>query len=342
MPYGANKFRGRGKYTSTRRASTLTRQSEARSTRYSQTRNKPVKRVYRKMYTAPRTKVGANRSAISVLAKQVKSLQLTQIGPYQKNWEMCAITGGLHAWHETQPVCFALNNMFHEAPVYMGVADSTTFPGHEVPGHITVQNWEKTEPFSVYPEYSYWSGANDDVADKVRYRPISTKVTVNIECPSLAPNTTYWARIDIIKPTKTLLQSNAHKLTLPFNLQSLAYLVSDNMSKRNRINRQYFKIYETRWIKMNNDTDVNKTVERFKTFTFKFPANSPCEKINAREHVQTVTGQINENFISNMPPDSIYWMVLSTSFAGSLHASAEMNVQLSRFISYRDPDGVAS
>lgn len=342
MPYGANKYRGRGGNTSARNTSTLARQKAARSKKYTTTRNKPVKAIYKKMYTAPRTKVGANRSAISVLARQVKSLQLSKIGPYQKNWEMCAITGGLHAWHETQPICFAMNNMFHEAPIYMGVTDSTSFPGHEVPGHIAIQQWEKTSPFSLFPEYSYWAGANDDVADKTRYRPISTKVTVNIECPSLAPNTVYWARIDIIRPTKVLLQSNVHKLTLPFNLQSLSYLASDDMVKRSRINRQYFKIYQTKWLKFTNNSDQNKTIERFCNFRFTFPAGSPTERINAREHVQTVVGQVNENFISNMPPDSIYWMVLSTSHSGSTHNTQSMNLQMSRFISYRDPDGVAS
>jgi hypothetical protein len=306
--------------------------------------NAAVKRVYRRKAVVPKTKVDTNKSAIATLAKQVRSLQLRNIGQFQKNWEHCAVVGGNTAWHAQQPVIFAMNNFIHEAPIYQGKADSTSFPGKTVPGYIVKTNWAHTDPYSAYTDYSYWQGANDDVANPKSYQPIATTITFNFEAPALPPNSIYWVRMDIIKPKKVLLHSNVHKLGLPMNVQSLSDLVNDDMLKRNRINRQYFDVIKTKFIKMTNTKNSDTTIEKFYKYTHKFPQSFsyPTRTLGAGETIHTPTGEITDTFVSNMPQDKIVWCMLSCSFDGQLDQSNILNVQMSRYISYRDNEGVAT
>ena len=305
--------------------------------------NTAVKNVYKKSNTAPKSKSDTNQSAIATLAKQVKILQLKEAGNYQRNLEHCSITGGLHAWTTTQPICFAMNNMLNESQVFMGVEDNTAQPGTTLPGHLTIQNWHHTEPFSIYPEYSYWSGANDDHANPQSYRPIGTTITLNFEAPSLAPNKIYWCRADIVKVKKVLKNTTANKLGLPENIQSLSNLASDSMSFRNRYNREYFTVLKTYWCKLENNSDQDKTIEKFIKIYFKFPdKKSTTEKLGADEHRATSVGEVSTSFFSQMPQDEIYWMILSTSNNGNPGDTNHVKLQMSRFISYRDKFGYST
>ena len=249
MAYGR-----RTSYSGMRSSFRSARTASQKSARYAKTaaartRNKAVKRVYRRAATVPRTIVGTNTKAITTLARQVKSLQNQQLGSFQKNWEHMSFSDTTTAkFQAATPICFAMNNFLTQSHVYAGLTDTTSVPGKSVPGYLQVGTWAKQQPL-FHPEYDYWRGANDDIAGPTHYRPISTTVNFSFRCEQ-ASRTDLWVRLDIIKARKILTNTNVNKLLLPNNVQCLGFLASEEQDTRNRINREYFTVIRTKWVKL--------------------------------------------------------------------------------------------
>lgn len=345
MPYGRYGM-SRGTGLGGRRAATFARQKAARSKAVSTLRNAPVRRVYKKAATAPRTRTGANKSAIVTLARQVKALQLSKLGEFQKNYEHCAILeqdDAGHFWNKDRPLIFAANDFLDDSYVYIGRPDSTSFPGHTIPGFVPRVAWEKYTPSGIIGlnDYDYWAHANDDSASTTAYRAISTDLKFAFKAPNLAGDVQYWCRIDVVKAKHHLLHSNSRKLSLPMNIMALGNLAADNMHERNRFNREYFTIVKTKWVKLDNaNNDMHETITRFATMHIKFPEKSSTEKLDIHKRPGDVDHPaVNESFISNMPQKEIYWVILSTS---NVHGESNVKVEMTRVTRYRDQSGVSA
>lgn len=318
----------------TRRTAFFTRGSAARTIQHAARRKIGAggnKAVARKLSQRGLARTARNTDSIVTLAKQVKDLQRVQMGAFQKEWQHCKAGHGLPRLQNDQPACFALNDFTPSSGTFIGT-QSTTTPPHNFFAIDTL--WADTVPFgggTNEKDYSYWYNDNKEHASKKGYRAISTTVTVNMEQVDLAPTAVVWFRIDIVKPTKQLLPTALHKLSLPTNIQGLARLADKDMEKRNRINRGFFNVIESKWYKMENTQTVNKTIEKFATFHVKFPRQKAVEDMDAHGTVSTSEGDLTQTFITNVPQDQIYWMIISTSNSG-----VGSKVQLSRYISYRD------
>ena len=342
MPYGTFGVSRSAGYAR-RRSATAARQKAARAKAVSTLRNKPVKKIYRTAATAPRTRTGANKSAIFTLSRQVKALQLAQLGQFQKSYEHCAILDGGehgHYWNKDRPLIFAANNFLEDAFVYVGTPDGST--GTTLPSFAPRVQWEKYSPSGItgLMDYDYWAHANDDTASPTAYRAISTDLKFALKAPNLAGDVQYWVRIDLVKSKHQLLHSNSRKLSLPMNVMALGGLAADNMHERNRFNRDYFTVVQTKWIKLDNkNNDMHETIERYCTMHIKFPVSSPTEKLDIKKIAGDVDHPaVNETFISNMPQKDIYWVVLSTN---NIHGESNVKVEMTRLNRFRDNSGVA-
>ena len=313
--------------------------------------NKPVARALSKYKPAPKKPapkyvVANNRLAIRTLARQVKALQVSKLGLFQKNFEFVKLDNVDGQWHDHAPYCFPLNNFLKDqCRIFQATEDTSTHPGYTIPGHVvrkTFTQWTPTSPV-LTDEFNYWAGANEDQASFIAYKPISTNITFKFTSPALPPNVNYWVRIDIIKPTKTLMQTNVKSLNLPKNLLSLGNLAHSDMERRNKINKMYFQTCLTKWINLKNTKNsTNTTTERYCKINWKFSKSrkSGCETLDAGVVIDTATGPITTTFEDQMPKDDIYWVVLSTS-----NQSGDPNrieVDMNRTIAYRDQHGVAS
>ena len=329
--------------TSTRRSRFLNSRSTARNVavRAKRSVNKAVARTQRKTFLS---RPARNTDSIVSLARQVANLQKTQIGLFQKNYEICKLHN--HGWHDHAPFAFPLNNFLKdECRIFQATEDTTSHPGHIVPAYVVrnqFAHWSPTSPL-LSDQFNYWAGANSDSASFIAYRPISTTLNFKFTAPALPPNVDYWVRIDIVQCKKTLPHSNVHSLTLPNNLLALGNLAHDDIEKRNRINRQYFKIHKTKWLRMHNDKNsTNTTIEKWCKIHWKFNQfkKSSTEDLDAGAVIDTVTGPVSTTFETQMPKQDIYWVILSTS--NQEPADDKIEVDISRYISYRDQHGVAS
>lgn len=281
--------------------------------------------------------------SVDVLARQVKQLQNAQAGTYQKNFQLFAFNTEHDHFIAPKPILFALNNFTYQTPVMIGRDDTTTYPGLTVPGFVINNPWlNKTADFG-FDNYSYWQGANDDTADPSSYQPISTNVKFTFTVPSMyASSPPVWIRLDVIKCKKALLYTNMKKLALPNNVQSLSHLAHDDQTKRNRINREYFEVVQTKWLCIRHDTGTGTTQNAIGHMSIKhqFKASEKAtQTLGAGVNEQTPTGIVNSTFHTNMPEDEVYWCLLNTSYH---HENHPIQITASRFISYRDHLGVSS
>lgn len=258
-----------------------------------------MRRAYKPL-KGPRTLVGANKAAITTLARQVAGLQRSQIGAVQRTCEVWKFTsditnvGHSRAFNERQPLMFAMNNFTRRSPWYIGYRDkgvthntvtglpiATNTGDHFTPqimfaGPVSEQHWKQMTPQSKYTMYNYWQGAFDDEVSHQRYLPISQKLEILFSIPmeshptiSLQPT---WVRVDIFKVKKVLQTSASVQLFLPNNLASLGGMASNaDLDDRNEFNPTYFTKIHTKWIKLTQGANIREAKhESVFRHTFRF------------------------------------------------------------------------
>ena len=278
------------------------------------------------------------------LAKAVGKLQNRQIGAYQKGYQYftLGVNTGEHGLNVSNPCCFALQCFYNDqdetgTPVYVGHTD---IAHHAHVRTIATHFADVPVPCSangLLAQYDYWFNSQDTVSP-VRYLPIRSKMTFNVEYPNMASNAVpLWVRVDIVRMKKNL-QINPHVFELPQNLPALGHMADDELNTRNRYNRTYFQVYTTKWIRLDNeDAPSNKTIRKQCTIDWKF---SPKELTIDKEPGDVGTGNFSQSFISNMPQNKIFWVVMSTN--SNLAEASNVKLKCNRFISWRDPHGKAA
>ena len=147
-----------------------------------------------------------------------------------------------------------------------------------------------------------------------------------------------YIRIDIFRQIKTLPATAAHQLNMPYNLYALKNMAATNAAERNRFNREYFKLYKTKYIKFPHSEVANG----YETchFNCRFPFSKKVT-LSAGSPV-SINGELGhstaQSFTSNMPVRDVFYCMISTN-AGS---AANIVPYLNRFISYRDQHGTVS
>ena len=329
--------------------------------------NKAVAKKLRRPKRRVRTKVGRNTNAIVTLARQVRQLQLANKGTFQKNYEVYHLPDAIH-FNSTHPLLFALNDMqrgtLHEqevnsgydthhargAPVFCaklvaaGGSSTGTIPHYEQAGRF--YDYFNTYGQSDREAYSYWRSDNDQTASKVSYCPIANYTKIQTRVHNLNHGETIWFRIDLIrrKRTKDLMFNSVQKKALPNNMINLSQLCVDDMTQRNRINRTYYQIVKTKWVKHTNmmsTTAIDSHKVTSIGMRFKQMSKRPEEDLHAGELVTVPgstlglddPGEMETNFYTQMDQCDIFWCLVNTSHTGD---DTKCKVDMTRYISWRD------
>jgi len=328
--------------------------------------NKAVAKKLRRPKPRARTKVGRNTNAIVTLARQVRQLQLADKGEFQRNYEVYHLPDAVH-FNSTHPLLFALNDMqrgtLHEqennlghdshhargAPVWIGKLQPQSGSTQPYPFYEQASRfYDYTQEFGhgENEAYSYWKTDNDQTASKVSYCPIANYTKIQTRVHNLNHGETIWFRIDVIrrKRTRDLQFNGVQKKALPNNVCNLSQLCVDDMTQRNRINRSYYEIVKTKWVKHTNMMSTT-AIDSHKISTigmrFKQMKKRPEERLFAGELVtvpQTTLGhndpdELETNFYSQMDQCDIYWCLVNTSHPGD---DTKCKVDMTRYISWRD------
>lgn len=314
----------------------------ARAYRSRKSSNKPVSRAitYYKKKPAAGAYSTNNRNAIMTLATQVKKLQLSQLGAFQKRAEKVAwlkTESATLPFTKSQPMAICLNQFVDKklgtvaqyAPIY-----GTNSNGN---GYV-MKRFEKWDlaAFAGNPAVNpHWS-AQDDVVSTELYKPLGTKLTFELIYNNVAATQpANWVRIDIIRPKKTLLRAGLiHELNMPNGLGQFTHLADTNVMYRNYINKQYWDIKYTKWVKCENTTGTDKMIQKVFTVTRSYKNQAPirCD-LDAYE-----AGSNAPNFYENVPSHDLEWMILTPAS----NASVPDQLNILRNISWRDQHGTAA
>lgn len=339
MPYGRGYQRSMGG-TSRRRSSRLTRASNARNTKFTKARNanKPVKRIQRRKYVPKQIK---NTASIAVLARQVRTLQRSQVGMYQTKREYItdwpANNQATARLTVTSPLCFCANDFVSQLTTcsnwFLDVAGTNT----------AVLHWrqDQSAPVPAADEIHDMNQDNDnDIAQLDHYLPISTTVTFEFSLDMKPTDEPVFVRVDVVKPRpgKMLLNSTVHSYMLPGAIQGFTNLAADPLN-RNRINTGYYQVLHTKYSVLRNTKDTataGAIIKRYMKVHIPFPAK--VLHTNLSDAAST-----NETFYSNISMAQQVWVVVSTSLSQGAGAIARgdpcLTINAMRDIRFRDNGG---
>jgi len=279
-------------------------------------------RTYKKPRFANRN-VANNRSAIMTLSRQVKALQLKQIGFPQKKIDQWSYTS--NGFTNMKPFCLCLQEMYTNAKVYQtaanGVISGTPF---------TLQDNQYS---SGMKQFDQWKNANDDSVSLEIFRPTYVEFLIELEISMGAADETQRVRFDIVRPQKVLPKSTGdagHDLTLPDGLASFQRIADERITTQQAINSTYFKKLQTRFVKVSNNTSPSaaKVVRRIIKLKHYF------DKRDIRSDTNTLSG---ETFLTNVDPRQLDWLIMSNS-----ENASNIKIDIRRTCYFRDPHGVAA
>lgn len=296
--------------------------------------------------TNPRQYAANNRNAIMTLSRQVKSLQLSKLGMFQKRAEQVRWVADddntTYPWEVKKPFAFCLNQFngrdtttgaLVKAPIYH--TDSNGF------GQVMKRfgTWVPTALVGVNRELNPHIADIDDAVSPEVYKPLGTSVKIQLEFNNYPANErTDWFRIDVVRPKKHLLSSAFHKLNMPEGLGQFTALTANNMVDRNFINSTYWDVVYTKWIPLVNNSGVNKHITKVVTINRSYK-NSPVIKTDLNSTSATEAGVTTyPMFHQQTDPTQLEWCVISAGSSDILPRS----MSILRQISWRDQSGTSA
>lgn len=314
------------------------------------TNNKPIANAIKKYKKAPKTKptglyVANNRNAIMTLSKQVKSLQLSKLGLFQKRGEQLTWTAADEApsfpWETIKPFAFCLNQ-FNGRDTATGTLVKAPLYYTDGNGHGQVfkrfETWVPTALVGVNRDVNPHIGDIDDTVSPEAYKPLGTSVKIELQFNNYPANErTDWFRIDIVRPKKTLLKSSFHNLSMPIGLGQFTTLTANSMADRNYINSTYWDIIQTKWIPIRNESGVQKHITKIVTINRSYK-NAKVIKTDLKSTSMTKEGVTTyPMFHDQVDPRQLEWCILS---AGSSDIQPR-SMSILRQISWRDQNGTS-
>lgn len=328
MPAGHKRSYSTPKAFSSRKSARL---APARTTRKQTKRNRPVKRVYTRYRTAPRTRTGANRSAIYTLAKQVKALQNQRYGKLQSHtlfWEMAPPWVLPNNNHNTTaaayPWCWQLNDFLTPCAMYYG---------HEPTPHVASferfgNNFIPQQYNSSDPTGNWNKNRNLELASIHSYKPILSKFTISVNCQLPDAFMPQRMRVTVLK-LKPYYASMTQDISLPSALSNYANLALEpGDPQRNYLWKKYHTVLydKTKIIRNTLDTEHRQ-------FSFSFSHRYGPNEVVSPHMTSSPTGQ---EVYMNTPVASQIWVLVSWS--DPLVATIS-KVRINRFDVWRDTLG---
>ena len=335
MPYV--KFRTNTYGTASRAARKLrtNRTARTKSVVAKRRTNKPVARIQRTSYAPQRVK---NTASIVQLAKQVRSLQLSQIGSIQQSidhyTETLAVgTGSLTTMN---PWAFCVNDFLLTAtngcPIFANGGSATgTGAGEYQRGYWSVVDTNA----SGSEKWDMWQDSQNDACSLTQYMPLSSKIMFEFTIQMLASTIPIWIRIDFVKMKNTHTTSTEHQWNLPKCIPGFGNLASEHLNVRNAINPSIFtRARKTRWIKL-SPSDTTSVVTRRITENIQF--SGKILKPDIADHATS-----GETFYSNVPLKDQLWCIISSSTTTGQGWPQGCHVEMRRHNKFRDPHGVST
>lgn len=307
--------------------------------------NNPVKKAIKKYrpkkypVVNKNSYIANNRNAIMTLSRQVKSLQLSQLGPAQKksewlNWDLSQ-HGTTYPFDSVHPMGFCLNQFIGGKNTGGQAQNSPLYMTNSIGNGTIFTRFVKWQPpaFQVNSAVNaHWS--DDDLVSPELYKPLGTSVLVELQfhnIPVATPD--MWIRFDIVAPKKRIPQSLYHELVMPFGLGQFTSLAKGGITSRNTINTQYWDIRKTIWVKANNDTGANKSITKYVKINRSYRNSKP---LRPDLDASPAIGGNYPTFDMMIDSKDLEWLVISCG------DTIPNTVKILRHMTWRDQHGTSA
>lgn len=265
---------------------------------------KSQKRIYNSKPKTATSRALVNRSAIMTLSRQVNQIQRSKLGDFQQ----CLQTYGFQpTWVPSVelPACFCINDFNNSyvhnvgPPLYRGNGSSYTKVG----------NFAQLVNFPVASDLvDYNFKSENNVASRLIYAPISTSFQVQAALTMTPASEAIWIRVDIVKQKK-VIKNLIRTLQLPDSVVGLGKMAMNNASVRNRYNKEYLTVLETKYIKLENNDVSSKKLRKQVNFHCRF---NPKKPIRTDSESDGSTNTEND-FYTNVDPLEQIWCIINFS-----------------------------
>lgn len=327
-------FAGTGGRSDAARANQAARRIQR--TLRSRSQNKSVKRIQGQQY---KPRIVKNTDSIKVLAKQVRSLQRSQLGPLQSTKEGVNIDLGATPFSSRRPLLFCANDFTDPGHVRAGVYHSVDnslapdtvniganrFAHHRYPG---------TGQGIGSDDTNYWFKEDDNRCSSEMYLPVSSsiKMLFSIDMNTADIPKTY--RIDVIRQKKMMHSNSDRKLQLPESLEGLGNMISHDMLNRNMFNKEFFEVQQTKFITIEPRADATAArTKYYKEVDLFIPFKHQVLKPDVNAH-----GSTNDHpaFYKNTTPTKLVWVLISTDHDSQFIGDYAHTLQIHRLNRWRD------
>ena len=281
--------------------------------------NRPVYRKLRKPRST--TKVARNRSAITTLARQVKTLQQQRFGELQSQTMYCNIQAPDLPTPAT-PLAFLLNN-FYPQPIYRGTVSNGMASYVQASTSLTKQTFQS----DLDDQFEWNARRNTDIVSVVEYKPVYTRLKIRFRLAFNGTKLPTFLRVTVLK-IRPYLTSKKLDVSRPMALGAYRNLaIQDFNPARNYFDRKYHTILTDKWMKVTFDEPAGETlVDRTCIISWRHSDKLLKPDLNAP------SGEI---FWSNVPVSDQLWVLISAGENSRVEA-----VEIGKFDTWRDPHGV--
>ena len=278
------------------RKSTARRASGIAKKRYI---NKPVARLL-KADRKPRAPPVKNASAITLLSKQVKSLQLGQYGSKQHQMQHVELSSDTATTLPTQttPLAFMFNSFYNQTKILQGSIVASN------PVVTDVASFNK-QTFDVDIDNAFqWNEfENQDLVSTTEYLPVYSKLKITFAGKILSTRTApVRFRVTLFKLKNQPMVTSAKNFNMPYGLGAYWHMCQDDVTKKNYFSKKYHTVLMDKWLTIVPPTPhltsqvVYRTLELPYSFGSLKPVTFDKQALPATQTVYT-----------NIPQEDVIW-----------------------------------
>lgn len=300
--------------------------------------NIAVSKIQGKKHVPKQTK---NTMSIMTLAKQVKALQVSKLGPVQSVREAFEFpVYGL--FDAKRPIMFCANDFIDpgdiRAPIY-GLQDNTLLrDAPYVMGRWSLNNGP-TGPAGNDDDFNFWYKSNDNHCSQEIYSPIKTNICIKFAANMYPANRPMRFRIDVIRQKKLSYQSSDHALQLPDAMLGLNNLHHTDMLLRNRINKEYFEVIQTKFMYMKNPATSGPDYAQVRSECYA-KLSIPFDRSYIKPDIDSQgSSQDHAAFYKNVDPKKLIWVLISPDFHSGPASDNNLSITMCRHNVWRDQHG---
>jgi len=294
--------------------------------------NKPVKSIYKKR--VKKTKTNMNKSAITMLSKQVRTLQLQRYGfkQYQRQYAILDSAVATTMPLSTTPLLFLANSFYDSNPIYQGTVSATGVPSYAAgPVPLIKQTFDT----DLADQYQWNEQNNQQTVSSVQYLPVYTKMkftlTGMLKGGSSMPHPIRY-RFTLFRLKKQVLSSAVLDMSLPNTAGAYWHMCEDNPSIRNHFLKHKHEVVVDRYVTIRpppHDTEL-ENVYRTVEIPYSFGKCKPIQPVKEPQPP-------NQNTYNKIPEEQCLWLLISSNQT----ANNGININIEKLNIYRDQHGVS-